>query len=181
MCSRDASIRGQSKRRFQQVPSLWSGAGCNNERLVRPVSIRPTGCLFSLLNGRHGEGASKREPGKKEMVKKPQEGPIDAASRWMVLLSGQTSKGEGERTGAFPLSRGSLISNQQPIEMGPLSSTLTLPLFASLGLRLSLHTYTYTHMHHTALAASDSMPSHPAAPASLHSGVMSSIAAERGG
>ncbi len=81
----------------------------------------------------------------------------------------------GKKTNTFPFSRGSLIWNQQSIEMGLLSFRAP-PLFGSLRLRLSKHTHTYCFF-----LVFECVSPPPPAPGSLRSGAMCSKASEGGG
>lgn len=80
----------------------------------------------------------------REVVKKPHEGPIDAASRWMVLLSGQTAEGRGKKPTHF-LFQGDHLSEISSL-LKWASSPFALPHFLALSGCGSPNTHTHTHI-----------------------------------
>lgn len=87
------------------------------------------------MNGTRHEGQSAHE----RLKGKPHEGPIDAASRWMLLFSGQTAE-ESEKTPAHFLFQGDHLSEISSL-LKWACSPYAPPHFGSLKLWLSKHTH----------------------------------------
>lgn len=121
---------GQSKHRSELVFSLWCGrirtmaAGKGEQCQYSPPPAHSPVWMGRTVRGRATHAAER------EVVKKPHEGPIDAASRWMVLLSGQTAEGRGKKPTHF-LFQGDHLSEISSL-LKWASSPFALPHFLAL-------------------------------------------------